>query len=151
MKHLYLQNNNISRIKGLDTLKNLKKLYLGYNKISVIEKIDKLSELEELHIERQELNGENLCFDPRTIEQLSNSLSLLNISNNNLSSIRDLTPLRLLKILKASGNNISDFKETADVLGCMYYIAEADFTGSPMTKMHRYRETIIAKTFHLGK
>jgi Leucine-rich repeat (LRR) protein len=37
---LKLENNLISKIKGLNELKNLKELRLNNNKISVIEKLD---------------------------------------------------------------------------------------------------------------
>lgn len=103
-----------------------------------------------MHIEKQELpKGEELCFDPRTMNALEN-LIILNISCNNITTIYPLLPLRQLRVLKATHNNISDFNETAKILSCLYHLEDVDFTGNPMTKLHRYRETIIANTFRLG-
>lgn len=149
---LYLQKNKIAQIKGLDKLQQLRKIYLGYNQISVVENLHNLTNLEELHLEKQQLNkGEVMCFDPRSIVALSNSLQVLNISDNNITSINDLLPLHNLQLLKASYNNIKGFNETATVLACLYRLREADFRGNPMVKLHRYRETIIANTYQLGK
>lgn len=150
LQNLYLQKNRIGRIEGLENLRHLKKLYLGYNRISVVEKLDGQTNLEELHVEKQALSkGEELCFDPRTMLCLENLL-VLNVSQNNLTNVNALLPLRQLKVLKATHNNINDFQETAKILGCLYQLTDADFTGNPMTKLHRYRETIIANTFRLA-
>lgn len=72
MSSLYLQKNKISKIENLNSLVKLRKLYLGHNEISVVENLDNLHNLEELYIEKQNLiNGDALCFDPRTIHGLA--------------------------------------------------------------------------------
>lgn len=53
LTHLYLQRNCIERITGLDDLSSLRKLYLGMNKIRVLENLGSLGALCELHVERQ--------------------------------------------------------------------------------------------------
>lgn len=68
---LYLQMNKINKIENLHKLVKLKKLYLGNNEISVVEGLENLR-LEELHIEKQNLrSGDSLCFDPRSINDIS--------------------------------------------------------------------------------
>ncbi|GLV36379.1 defective transmitter release [Carabus blaptoides fortunei] len=150
LKHLYLQKNKLKKIEGLSNLKQLKKLYLGCNEISVIEGLENLQNLEELHIEKQRLTkGESLCFDPRSIINLIETLHTLNISHNNLTTISDLETLKKLKFLDASHNKLTDVQEIAKVVHNWFYITELNFTGNPMSKQHRYRDTIIANTFRL--
>jgi len=55
LKYLYLDNNDISRIDGLDTNKNLRVLSLNGNKIKKIENLPNLW-IEELFISANELN-----------------------------------------------------------------------------------------------
>ncbi|NWH67132.1 PPR42 phosphatase, partial [Geococcyx californianus] len=109
--HLYLQNNCISRIENLSLLKKLEKLYLGGNCITVVEGLDKSEDIRELHIESQHLPfGEKLLFDPRSLRALAKSLSVLNISNNNINELEELTVLENLTYLRAADNQLQDMK-----------------------------------------
>ncbi|XP_063113481.1 protein phosphatase 1 regulatory subunit 42 isoform X3 [Cavia porcellus] len=133
LTHLYLQNNCIPCIESLRSLKKLEKLYLGGNYIAVIEGLEGLEELRELHVESQRLPlGEKLLFDPRTLRSLAvrshlnilkrnimlnnlqrnkkKSLSILNISNNNIDDIRDLEILENLNHLIAVDNQLLHVK-----------------------------------------
>ncbi|XP_054102286.1 protein phosphatase 1 regulatory subunit 42 isoform X1 [Callithrix jacchus] len=111
LTHLYLQNNCISCIENLKSLKKLEKLYLGGNYIAVIEGLEGLGELRELHVESQRLPpGEKLLFDPRTLHSLAKSLSILNISNNNIDDIKDLEILENLNQLIAVDNQLLHVK-----------------------------------------
>ncbi|XP_072460873.1 protein phosphatase 1 regulatory subunit 42 isoform X2 [Notamacropus eugenii] len=111
LTHLYLQNNCISCIENLKALRKLEKLYLGGNSIAVVECLEGLGELRELHIESQRLPlGEKLLFDPRTLQSLANSLSILNISNNNIDEIKDLETLENLTQLIAVDNQLLHVK-----------------------------------------
>ncbi|GAB5584018.1 protein phosphatase 1 regulatory subunit 42 isoform X1 [Prionailurus iriomotensis] len=114
LTHLYLQNNCISCIENLRSLKKLEKLYLGSNYIAVIEGLEGLEGLRELHVESQRLPlGEKLLFDPRTLHSLGvakKSLSILNISNNNIDDIRDLEILENLNQLIAVDNQLLHVK-----------------------------------------
>uniref|UniRef100_A0A5F8HE07 Protein phosphatase 1 regulatory subunit 42 n=1 Tax=Monodelphis domestica TaxID=13616 RepID=A0A5F8HE07_MONDO len=111
LTHLYLQNNSISCMENLRSLRKLEKLYLGGNLIAVVECLEGLDELRELHIESQRLPlGEKLLFDPRTLQSLANSLSILNISNNNIDEIRELEVLENLTQLIAVDNQLLHVK-----------------------------------------
>ncbi|XP_072460880.1 protein phosphatase 1 regulatory subunit 42 isoform X9 [Notamacropus eugenii] len=115
LTHLYLQNNCISCIENLKALRKLEKLYLGGNSIAVVECLEGLGELRELHIESQRLPlGEKLLFDPRTLQSLANSLSILNISNNNIDEIKDLETLENLTQLIAVDNQLLHVKAKKD-------------------------------------
>ncbi|XP_051465813.1 protein phosphatase 1 regulatory subunit 42 isoform X3 [Apus apus] len=109
--HLYFQNNCISCIENLSSLKNLEKLYLGGNCITVVEGLDKIEKIRELHIESQNLPpGEKLLFDPKTLISLAKSLSVLNISSNNIDELEELSVLENLSYLTAVDNKLQHMK-----------------------------------------
>lgn len=141
---LYLQNNNISRVEGLSHLTRLTKLYLGGNAITVIEGLEKLDRLQELHVENQTLPpGEKLLFDPRSIKAISNSLKVLNVSGNNLDSIKDLECLNQLTHFLAIDNQLNDMKELANVFGRWYFLNRLDLMGNPLCHKAKYRDRVI--------
>ncbi|XP_052255733.1 protein phosphatase 1 regulatory subunit 42-like isoform X1 [Dreissena polymorpha] len=141
---LYLQNNQISRIDGLAHLNRITKLYLGGNCITVVEGLEKLEKLQELHMENQVLPpGEKLLFDPRSLKPISESLSVLNVSGNNLDSIKDLECLTKLTHLVAIDNHLSDMKELAHVLGQWYFLKRLDLMGNPVCHKAKYRDRVI--------
>ncbi|KAJ2941306.1 hypothetical protein O0L34_g3504 [Tuta absoluta] len=150
LTHLHLQWNKITKIEGLDKLYNLKKLYLGNNRISVLENLEGLKYLEELYIEKQNLDSpDGLCFDPRTVSAIGMSLRILNVSENKLTDMSWAKPLRRLEVLLAKKNNLEDYNSVADDLCTLISLVDVNFIGNPMTKKHRYKETIIARCTEL--
>lgn len=64
-----LQNNQIQRIEGLESLASLQKLYLEDNEISCVENLQNCTALQELHLSRQRLPGDlELSFHPACVE-----------------------------------------------------------------------------------
>ncbi|KRT83405.1 hypothetical protein AMK59_3692 [Oryctes borbonicus] len=150
LRGLYLQRNKIKKIENLNGLRKLQRLYLGHNEISVVENLENLDHLEELHLEKQRLaSGDKLCFDPRTMDCLSNSLIILNVSHDNLETIQMLLPLKYLKFLNASNNNIMYISNITDTLQHLSQLRDVNFSGNPISKERRYRETIIGKSISL--
>nr|XP_040149943.1 protein phosphatase 1 regulatory subunit 42 isoform X2 [Ictidomys tridecemlineatus] len=151
LTHLYLQNNCISYIENLRSLKKLEKLYLGGNYIAVIEGLEGLEELRELHVESQKLPlGEKLLFDPRTLRSLAKSLSILNISNNNIDDIRDLEILENLYHLTAVDNQIIHIKDLEFLLNKLVKLCKMDLNGNPVCIKPKYRDRIILVSKSLG-
>ncbi|XP_017776794.1 PREDICTED: protein phosphatase 1 regulatory subunit 42-like [Nicrophorus vespilloides] len=147
---LYLQNNQIEKLQNLGTFRRLKKLHLGHNRISVVENLSGLDNLQELHLEKQQLRkGECLCFDPRSITDISSTLQVLNISHNCIKSIKILNPLKSVRVFNASHNKLDDIEDILKTVQQWYYLYEASFTGNPVAKRHKYRENIIARTVRL--
>ncbi|KAM4865368.1 protein phosphatase 1 regulatory subunit 42 isoform 3-T8 [Thomomys bottae] len=143
LTHLYLQNNCISCIENLASLKKLEKLYLGSNYIAVVEGLEGL-ELRELHVESQRLPlGEKLLFDPRTLHSLSKSLSILNISNNNIDDIRDLEILENLNHLIAVDNQLLHVKDLEILLNKLIKLWKMDLNGNPVCLKPKYRDRLI--------
>uniref|UniRef100_A0A8D2AJK1 Protein phosphatase 1 regulatory subunit 42 n=1 Tax=Sciurus vulgaris TaxID=55149 RepID=A0A8D2AJK1_SCIVU len=144
LTHLYLQNNCISYIENLRSLKKLEKLYLGGNYIAVIEGLEGLEELRELHVESQRLPlGEKLLFDPRTLRSLAKSLSILNISNNNIDDIRDLEILENLNHLIAADNHLIHIKDLEFLLNKLMKLWKMDLNGNPVCLKPKYRDRLI--------
>ncbi|XP_047421561.1 protein phosphatase 1 regulatory subunit 42 isoform X2 [Sciurus carolinensis] len=144
LTHLYLQNNCISYIENLRSLKKLEKLYLGGNYIAVIEGLEGLEELRELHVESQRLPlGEKLLFDPRTLRSLAKSLSILNISNNNIDDIRDLEILENLNHLIAVDNQLIHIKDLEFLLNKLMKLWKIDLNGNPVCLKPKYRDRLI--------
>ncbi|XP_062936208.1 protein phosphatase 1 regulatory subunit 42 [Cynocephalus volans] len=144
LTHLYLQNNCISCIENLRSLKKLEKLYLGGNYIAVIEGLEGLQELRELHVESQRLPlGEKLLFDPRTLHSLAKSLSILNISNNNIDDIRDLEVLENLNQLIAVDNQLLHVKDLEYLLNKLMKLWKMDLNGNPVCLKPKYRDRLI--------
>ncbi|XP_072780817.1 protein phosphatase 1 regulatory subunit 42 isoform X4 [Taeniopygia guttata] len=148
--HLYLQNNRISSIENLSSLKKLEKLYLGGNYITVVEGLDKVGELRELHIESQHLPlGEKLLFDPVSLNSLAKSLSVLNISNNNIDELEELAVLRNLSYLKAVDNQLKHMKDLEVVLKKWTKLCRIDLTGNPICQQPKYKDWIILHSLTL--
>ncbi|XP_039930224.1 protein phosphatase 1 regulatory subunit 42 [Hirundo rustica] len=148
--HLYLQNNHISSIENLSPLKKLEKLYLGDNYITVVEGLDKVGGLRELHIENQHLPpGEKLLFDPVSLNSLAKSLSVLNISNNNIDELEELAILENLSYLKAVDNQLKHIKDLEVVLKKWTKLRRIDLTGNPICQTPKYKDRIIVQSLTL--
>ncbi|PFX27342.1 protein phosphatase 1 regulatory subunit 42-like [Stylophora pistillata] len=144
LTHLYLQKNEITKIEGLDNLRRLSKLYLGSNSITVVEGLEKLESLRELHIEKQNLpRGEKLLFEPRSLEALSKSLCVLNISENNMDSVEELRCLKNMTQFFTENNCLSDMKEFSRVLVSWPSLWRLELTGNPICNKKKYRDRVI--------
>ncbi|KAK7099888.1 protein phosphatase 1 regulatory subunit 42-like isoform X2 [Littorina saxatilis] len=151
LTHLYLQNNEITKITNLAALTKLSKLYLGGNHITVIEGLEKLEQLQELHVENQRLPpGEQLLFDPRSLQSLSGHLEVLNISGNNLESLVDLEILRSLTQLFAADNQLNDMKELSYMLAAWPRLWRLELVGNPLCHKAKYKDRTIVMCRQLG-
>ena len=73
--------------------------------------------LSELHIEQQTLaEGEKLLFDPRTLSAISGSLTILNVSGNNMDELVDLKVLRRLSHFVAEDNLLGNWVDMSETL-----------------------------------
>ncbi|XP_010732405.2 protein phosphatase 1 regulatory subunit 42 [Larimichthys crocea] len=144
LTHLYMQNNNISQIDNLSNLQKLSKLYLGGNRIAVVDGLETLCELKELHLENQRLApGEKLLLDPKTLLSLAESLSVLNISHNNIDDIKGLTVLMELQHFSAADNKLHNMEELEHVFSHWPQLLQMDLSGNPVCKKPKYRDRLI--------
>ncbi|KAK7865549.1 hypothetical protein R5R35_010091 [Gryllus longicercus] len=147
LTHLYLQNNKISKIENLEKLKNLCKLYLGFNEISVVEGLEAQENLEELHLEKQRLaEGEELHFDPRSMDTLAGCLRVLDVSGDGLRTLAGAKRLRALERLRAAGNPLQASEALAATMdaGAWPCLRELDVRGSPASRERRHRRLVVA-------
>ncbi|XP_077042359.1 protein phosphatase 1 regulatory subunit 42 isoform X2 [Agelaius phoeniceus] len=124
--------------------------YLGGNYITVVEGLDKVGELRELHIESQHLPpGEKLLFDPVSLNSLAKSLSVLNISNNNIDELEELAVLENLSYLKAVDNRLKHMEDLEGVLKKWTKLRRIDLTGNPICQKPKYKDRIIVQSLTL--
>ncbi|KAJ3449384.1 hypothetical protein M0812_05531 [Anaeramoeba flamelloides] len=107
LKRFEIDGNNLKTIgKGFQALKKLKILEANGNElVEIDQQVFKLPKLEKLSLSNNHLK--ELCGDQ--VEDLTDSLIELNLSNNKFTSIPLLvTNLKNLKCLNLEGNNISE-------------------------------------------
>ncbi len=103
LQSLYLWNNKIKEIKGLDNLVNLQKLYLNGNHITEIKGLDKLVNLQKLYL------NSNYITEIQKLDKLVN-LQELYLHNNYITEIKEINNLINLKNLYLSYNKITEIK-----------------------------------------
>ncbi|ETE70514.1 Protein phosphatase 1 regulatory subunit 42, partial [Ophiophagus hannah] len=125
--------------------------YLGGNCITVVEGLESLQELRELHVESQQLPlGEKLLFDPRSLHSLSKSLSVLNISNNNIDELSDLSILENISHLIAVDNQLHHIKDLEFVLSIWTKLYKMELNGNPVCHKSKYRDKVILQSKSLA-
>uniref|UniRef100_A0A1B6D063 Protein phosphatase 1 regulatory subunit 42 n=1 Tax=Clastoptera arizonana TaxID=38151 RepID=A0A1B6D063_9HEMI len=150
LTHIYLQNNLIEKIESLEHLKRLTKLYLGKNHLSLVEGLNKNTCLQELHIEDQILQpGQQLKFNEFVLKNLASCLKVLNISGNNIESLKELKELRCIVKLEATNNLISDVTDVCETVAFWFNLEEMDLRMNKVTSKKKYRDKVILSTHNL--
>lgn len=75
---------------------------------------------------------------------------MLNVSGNNLESLRDLENLRCLTQLIANDNHLTDMRELAHVLSGWKSLWRLELMGNPICHKSKYRDRIIIMSPKLG-
>ncbi len=108
IKKLFLNFNQITEIKGLNNLINLQTLQLQGNRIREIKGLEKLNKLEYLYLNNNEISKiQNINYLPY--------LKSLQLYDNRISSIQKLDSLMKLEILNLRNNNIIEIKGLEDL------------------------------------
>ena len=143
LTHLYLQNNRIERVAGLENSPSLVKLYLDGNKITLVDGLEACAALEELHVSGQKLEPpEELRFDPACLRSLSRTLQVLNASHNPLRDprpIRELVQLRRLTLERCAVESVRDLEPV--LLNCAR-LRSLDVRGNPFAKNPKHRDHV---------
>jgi hypothetical protein len=126
-------------------LKRLTKLFIGGNCISRVEGLSGLTQLQELHIENQKLKiGDELTFEPESVQAIANSLQVLDVSGNGLTTLFQFSPLTQLVLFNASDNNIFDLSQLVHLLGSSWRkLKQLDLTSNPVSRLRRYRDRVV--------
>ena len=97
----------------------------------------------QLHLANQRLPPyTSLEFDPTTLQSISETLQVLEISGNQMSSLRPVTQLRQLRKLFAENNEITDIVDI-EVTVALPNLEEANYAGNPCCSVRKYRDTAI--------
>lgn len=166
LKMLYLYDNSIDTIENLDFAKKLEQLFLNNNKIKEIPAVKFGDNLSILHLEDNEINfctGLDLCsklkelhisnqrlpeslsieFDHVTLQALSGSLQVLDISKNNISNLNQFIILKNLKIFLGENNHVVDMSEVELIMN-LKYLVEVSLIGNPVCSEFRYRDIALS-------
>jgi internalin A len=121
LTELFLDNNQISDIKPLESLTNLTVLFLDNNQISDIKPLESLTNLVWLVL------GNNQISDIKPLESSTN-LAWLDLNNNKISDIKPLESLTNLTGISLEKNQISDIKP----LESLTKLTEIRLSGNPI-------------------
>jgi len=144
LSYLYLQNNMITSLPSELEMPSLKKLYLDENQVEYVTGLEGCPILEELFLARQKIPSySSLEFDLASLQAVSETLQVIDISGNNIISLQQLQCLQNLRRIFAQDNNISNVAEVEAVIA-LPRIEEVDFQRNPCCTVHRYRDYAIA-------
>ncbi|KAJ3311945.1 hypothetical protein HDV04_003554 [Boothiomyces sp. JEL0838] len=149
LQHLYLYENNIKRMDGLQSLYNLKTLYLQSNQIQQISGLERLLNLTFLNLrlnnisklENLPANLETLLLDkqqsPIEIVEINDSLKTLSLNQNEILNLQDLKG-NLERLF------ISDcqIKDSTVITRVSKSLVEINFSNNPI-KDRRIRQRLV--------
>jgi hypothetical protein len=148
LEFVQIQNNLITIIPDLH-LPKLQKIFLDNNQISFIAGLEDCTQLRSLSVSNQKLpENQPLQFDPKSLLMISMSLITLDISGNHISSLQPFHCLAKLEILNGSNNDIMDLTEITELLKKIRLI-EVDFSNNPCNDTKKYRDTLISSSEYL--
>jgi len=78
-------------------------------------------------------------------------LKFLDISDNKMTSLRDLSGFHELDTLVAKNNQIDDINDLTLTISTLTSLKDLSLQGNPVTSSYRYRENLIANSVLLGK
>ncbi len=127
---LYIDNNKIENLSGIEELKNLKRLNASSNRISNVKELQSLSFLSSLNL------NNNKISHVRDVISIS-SLKHLSLNNNSIASVQGISSITNLAKLELAYNNIENFIDFADENG-EFPKALISITGNKLNISHDY-------------
>lgn len=142
LSYLYLESNQIKKLPEFKNTK-LRKLFLDENCIDYVKGLNHCKQLEVLTVARQRLpKYTSLSFDAASLSAIANSLQILDISGNGISSLAPFTGLFNLQKLFCTDNNIADLAEGESMMS-LPYLEEVNFLRNPMCTLRHYKDYMI--------
>ncbi|NWH77575.1 DAAF1 factor, partial [Piaya cayana] len=141
LKCLWLESNALTKIENLEALTELRCLYLQVNLINKIENLEPLQKLVTLNISNNHI---------KTIENLSclTGLQTLDVAHNKLQTVEDVQHLQecpSISVLNLSYNNLSD-PNIITILQTMPNLRVLYLMGNQVIrKIAYYRKTLIVQ------
>lgn len=78
-------------------------------------------------------------------------LKVLNISDNKMTSLRNLMRFQELYMLDAKNNLIDNVDDVIETISTLPSLKDLSLQDNPVTWSYRYKETLIANSISLGK
>jgi protein phosphatase 1 regulatory subunit 42 len=170
LTQLYLQNNDLNTLVGLESLTSLKILHVGGNRLQVIDCLHNMRQLVELNISRQRPDPEDedeeagggdgkgdsdagdsalvgapgeIIFAKETAETLAVTLRNIDVSGNHISSLRSVAQIASLHELHAQGNDVADFSEVQNACEQLSVLTTLDLRDNPVAKDRHFRKHTV--------
>lgn len=78
-------------------------------------------------------------------------LRVLDISNNKMTSLRNLIEFQELHTLDAKNNLINNVDDLTATISTLTSLKDLSLQGNPVTWSYRYKENLIANSISIGK
>ena len=139
LKHLCLNENEITNLNGVEKLINLEELHVNFNQIEKIEGISELKNLKRFWICENKI---------KNIENLPLNITSFWAANNLIETIpEDIDKYTQLEFINISGNFISDLKDIflLEKIKSLkkLYLSDINFGENPICQYSNYRQIII--------
>ena len=139
LKHLCLNENEITNLNGVEKLTNLEELHVNFNQIEKIEGISELKNLKRFWICENKI---------KNIENLPLNITSFWAANNLIETIpEDIDKYTQLEFINISGNFISDLKDIflLEKIKSLkkLYLSDINFGENPICQYSNYRQIII--------
>ncbi|XP_043395481.1 protein phosphatase 1 regulatory subunit 42 isoform X1 [Chelonia mydas] len=169
LEKLYLGGNYITVVEGLETFEELRELHVESQQLPLGEKL--LFDPRTLHSLAERARNmrpvispwiTSYCFDDqqRSVDQclgslgllivctgsIQKSLSVLNISNNNIDELGELALLENISHLIAVDNQLHHVKDLEFVLNKWTKLCRMDLKGNPVCRKPKYRDRLIIQS-----
>jgi len=159
---LNLNNQFLSKVGGVENMKNLKWATMNNNCITKLEGIDMCSNIEELHMKNNcikkldglhkltkvvklDLSGNFISSLESSVFKQLKKLESLSIENNHIATLVGLTEASALTELFIGNNNLCFLREVF-YLKCLANLVILDMFGNSMSQVENYRLFVV---YHL--
>ena len=127
LRKLYLENNRINRLEGLQNCTSLEELYLGHQNITV---------------------AAEFTFDEYSLAAISGSLMMLDLPEVKLVNCKPLYFLENITKLNLENNIIEDFDDqVSPILMTLQHLNTLNLKGNPVVRLTpKYRDQVVVLT-----
>eukprot|EP00656_Telonema_subtile_P005398 TRINITY_DN12456_c0_g1_i3.p1 TRINITY_DN12456_c0_g1~~TRINITY_DN12456_c0_g1_i3.p1 ORF type:complete len:282 (+),score=70.87 TRINITY_DN12456_c0_g1_i3:102-947(+) len=144
LRDLYLQNNGLTELANLQHCRGLQRLFAENNQISAISGLDQCESLFELHLAGQRLEeGQTFQFEEASMTALNRSLAVLDLSACNVVDPSPLSMLYGLQTLNLEKNQIEDLNSLGEMLPDLQRLQKLTLLGNPVCSMGRMRQHVL--------
>ncbi|CAM9296378.1 unnamed protein product [Ectocarpus fasciculatus] len=148
IEQLFADNNLLTTIQGTLSCRRLQKLHLSGNSISKLCGLETANCLEELHVARQRLQkGQRFTIEQASIDGIKDSLVVLDASGNDMGSteIEGVLHLYRLETLNLAENDIQEMAQVVDLVSSLEVLRDLDLRGNVVSRMAKYFERAVTR------